>query len=125
MKTSELVYLWRIVDCYGNVLDQINEKGEGRKLSEIDVLTRPYTMYLVPQKPGLPKVSVKIDGTKRFIYFRHINKKVSMVGCNFRGEKFVSMFYVIGWQDNIEGKNVKNLMWVNPVTGEVKQDNSL
>ena len=125
MDTKNLTYLWTVVDCYNNVLNQINEKGEGRKLSEIDALTRPYTFYLVPQKPGLPKVSVKIDSTKRFIYFRRTNKKVSMIGNSFRGEQFVSRMYCIGWQDTIEGKNIKNLIWVNPVTGEVQQDNSL
>jgi len=125
MKTSELVYLWTVVDCYNNVLNQIDKKDEGRKLTDIDKMKRPYTFYLIPQKKGLPKISVRIDGTKRFIYFRRINKKVSMIGSNFRGEQFVSMRYVLGWQDNVGGKNVKSMMWIDPVTGEVQQDNGL
>ena len=125
MRTSQLDYLWKIIDCNGNVLDQINEKGEGRKLTEIDKMKRPYIFYLVPQKLNLHKVSVKIDGTKRFIYFRRVNKKVSMIGSIFKGERIVSMFYALGWQDTIQGKNIKSLMWIDPKTGEIKQDNSL
>ena len=123
METKNLDYLWRVEDCYGTVLDQLNEKSEGRKLTEIDALKRPYTFYLIPQKSNLPQVSVRIDGTKRFIYFRRLNKKTSMIGGIFRGEQFVSMRYVLGWQDNINGKNVKSMMWINPKTGEIKEKN--
>ena len=125
METKNLDYLWRIEDCDGKILDQINEKGEGRKLAEIEEMKRPYTMFLIPQKPNLPKVSVKIDGSKRFIYFRRINKRVSMIGGLLKGERFVSMFYHLGWQDTTDGKNIKSIMRIDPKTGEVKQDNSL
>ena len=124
METKNLAYLWKIVDCNGNILDQIDEQGQGRKLTEIEEkMERPYTFYLIPQKKGLSKISVKIDGTKRFIYFRRINKKVSMIGSLFKGEQFVSMRYVLGWQDTVMGKNVKSMMWINPETGEVEQFN--
>lgn len=121
METKNLDYLWRVIDCYGTMLDQINEEGKGRKLTEVDALKRPYTFYLIPQKSNLPKVSVRIDGTKRFIYFRRTNKKVSMMGNLFRGEQFVSMRYVLGWQDTINGKNIRSMLWINPKTGEIKE----
>ena len=111
-RMENLFYLWHVEDCNGVVLDQIGADGKGRKLEEIDKLARPYTFYLIPQRPGLPKVSVKISGTKRYIFFRRINKKVSMMNCLFKGEQTVSVFYALGWQDNISGRNVKSIMWV-------------
>ena len=83
MENKNLIYLWRVEDSNGVVLNQLDENGVGRKLEEVDKLARPYTFFLIPQLPGLPKVSVKISGTKRFIYFRRTNKRVSMMNCLF------------------------------------------
>ena len=121
METKDLIYLWRVIDAEGKILDQLNETGQGRKLEEIEVLKRPYTIYLIPQRPGLPQVSVKISGTKRFIYFRKIHKKVSMLGSLFKGEQTVSTVYALGWQDTVEGKNVKSIMWISE-NGDITED---
>jgi len=122
METSELIYLWRVEDVNGTVLNQLDENNVGRKLEDIEKLcSKPYTFYLIPQRPGLPKVSVKISGTKRYIFFRRINKKVSMMNCLFRGEQTISVFYALGWQDNVEGRNVKSIMWISE-TGEITED---
>lgn len=120
METNELIYLWRAESCDGVILNQLDENGVGRKLEEIDKLARPYSLTLLPQLPGLPTVSVKISGTKRFIYFRRVNKRVSMINCLFKGEQTISTFYALGWQDTIEGKNVKSIMWISE-TGEIKE----
>lgn len=121
MFNTDLIYLWRVEDCNGVILNQLGTDGQSRKLEEVDKLSRPYTFYLLPQRPGLPKVSVKISGTKRFIYFRRINKKVSMMNSLFKGEQTVSVVYALGWQDNVGGKNVKSIMWISE-SGEIKED---
>jgi hypothetical protein len=122
METKDLIYLWKVEDCNGVILDQLGVDGQGRKLEDVEkICKRPYTFYLIPQLPGLRKIAVKISGTKRFIYFRRINKKVSMMGCLYSGEQTVSVVYALGWQDTIEGKNVKSIMWIDSVTGEIQE----
>lgn len=69
----------------------------------LDTATR---LSLLPRRNGLPFVSVKLGGTKRWIYFSRVYGKMN-------SPEQVRL-YVIGWQDTISGKNVKSLLWIYP-----------
>lgn len=69
----------------------------------LDTATR---LSLLPRNDGLPLVSVSLDGTKRWIYFSRVVGRMNT-------EERIRL-YAIGWQDTINGKNVKSLLWIYP-----------
>lgn len=69
----------------------------------LDTATR---LSLLPRNDGLPFVSVSLDGTKRWIYFSRVVGRMNT-------EERIRL-YAIGWQDTINGKNVKSLTWIYP-----------
>ena len=68
----------------------------------LDTATR---LSLSPRHNGLPFVSVSLNG-KRWIYFSRVVGKMNSVGR--------VRLYAIGWQETINGKNTKCLLWVYP-----------
>ena len=67
----------------------------------LDTATR---LSLLPHD-GLPFVSVSLEG-KRWIYFSRVYGKMNSP------ERI--RLYAIGWQDTVNGKNVKCILWVYP-----------
>lgn len=62
-------------------------------------------LSLSPRNDGLPFVSVALEG-KRWIYFSRVYGEINSL-------KRVRL-YAIGWQDTVNGKNVKCILWVYP-----------
>ena len=75
------------IDTYGHLL------GTATRLS------------LSPRTNGLPFVSVALEG-KRWIYFSRVYGEMN-------SPKRIRL-YAIGWQDTVNGKNVKCILWVYP-----------
>lgn len=69
----------------------------------LDTATR---LSLSPRTNGLPFVSVSLDSTKRWIYFSRVYGEMN-------SPKRIRL-YAIGWQDTVNGKNVKCILWVYP-----------
>ena len=69
----------------------------------LDTATR---LILSPRVNGLPFVSVFLDNTKRWIYFSRVYGEINSA-------KRVRL-YAIGWQDTVNGKNVRCILWVYP-----------
>ncbi len=67
----------------------------------LDTATR---LSLSPRN-GLPFVSVALEG-KRWIYFSRVYGEMNSA-------KRIRL-YAIGWQDTVNGKNVKCILWVYP-----------
>ena len=68
----------------------------------LDTATR---LSLSPRTNGLPFVSVALEG-KRWIYFSRVYGEMN-------SPKRIRL-YAIGWQDTVNGKNVKCILWVYP-----------
>ena len=70
------------------------------------ILDTAHTLSLIP-KDGyeLPVVSVRLDGSKRWVCFSRICGQLP--GGQVR-------LYCIGWQSTIKKINVKSLLWVYP-----------
>jgi len=68
----------------------------------LDTATR---LSLSPRNDSLPFVSVALEG-KRWIYFSRV--------CGKMGTERRARLYAIGWQDTVNGKNVKCILWIYP-----------
>lgn len=105
---------WRynllIEGSYGSILVNLgSEKGWIEKYNA--ELASARRLMLAPKEgyETLMPVSVEFDGNKRWIFFSKVFGRAAGPGAGTR-----IRVYCIGWQVNVNGTNVKSLMWVYP-----------
>lgn len=84
--------------------------GDERGWMDRDLLNSATRISLIPKQGGMPIVTVRLGGDKRWVLFSRVYGRIP--GGQVR-------LYCIGWQATVKGVNVKSLLWVYP-TGSVE-----
>ena len=96
-------------DYPNQMIDLGNEKGWIKKHEVL--LDNADRISLIPKDQftgKMPIISVELDNTKRWVFFTKV------AGPLMDASKDSVRVYCIGWQMNVDGKNIKSLTWVYP-----------
>lgn len=105
-------YNWKAQYFDGTIVPQIKSDGTPTKFTELDFEKIKYWV-LEPLYKDYKRIVLTLDGKKRPIYWRQ-NIGVAI------GVPFSTIFYKFGWQDTIDGKNIKVINLVYP-NGDIEQ----
>ncbi len=110
-------YLWVIEFLDGTKIQERNTDGTFNKLNFEELNKRkPFVFHLCPTDDKLLKITALIDGDKRLIF---IKRRVGKMSLSSGDSGIIKTYYAVGWQCTVEGKNVKNILWVDPEDNKV------
>ncbi len=108
-------YLWEIEYLDGTKVKEISDDGTRNNWTHY--IKPPFIFKLIPNNNSLPPITLLIDKEeKRIIYFK---RRVGQFNLGTGENKLVDTVYALGWQMTVEGKNVKNIIWVDTNTGMI------
>jgi len=103
----EIKYVWRAVYTDGTILNQFDESGKERAFKEIDQ-SRLLKFSWVPVDGQGREVSVTLRPGQRLIAFRRVKWRP------FATDSKPEIYYAVGWQATVNGRNVKSISWILP-----------
>ena len=92
---------WEAVYADDSKLKQYDDKGKGRKYTDID---RSKLKKFILYKDDEPVIVLNLTGNKKLIYRRRVAKQL--------GTKKEEVVYLVGWQEKVGGKNVQSISFL-------------
>jgi len=108
-------YFWIVQYPDGHTISQLQSDGTEIAFSK-EYEQSPFIFVWMPVKEHKPIVSVSIEGEKRLIYFR---RRIGQLHLSTGRHEIIRTIYACGWQQTVEGRNVKSINWVDPHTNKV------
>lgn len=103
------LWYWEAIYDDGTTLEELEDDGTLHGFREIDQ-ERLVAFILRPLLPHLPQYAVQLNPGKRLIFFRKRRKTLDM---NTGEQRDEPPYQCIGYQETVNGKNVKSYVFVN------------
>jgi hypothetical protein len=104
---SEYILNWKAIYNDGTTLLQVNPDGKENSYSNIDRYKLTAFQLYTPNYEKLV-YTLALGPGQRLIYRRRVTKEIS-VGEAEPMDNLLYAIYLVGWQQNIRGKNVKSV----------------
>jgi len=116
-------YTWEAIYNDGTTLTQYNEKGEKNGYENIDKTKLKAFAIKVPDPTPEDKNNKKVhfrlhlEAGQKLIFLRRGFVSISLATGEDRGSSY---FLMVGWQQNVNGKNVQSINYLYP-DGHIEQ----
>jgi len=116
-------YYWVIEYPDGRQIKELLD--DGNLSAEAFKQEPPFVFHLVPTSNNLQPLDILIDKSKRLIFFRRRLRQMKIGSTGERSDILVNTFYASGWQETINGRNVKSIIWLDSNTGKIYNSEEL
>ena len=112
MEFNPYTYTWVGTYSDGTYIKQLDDQGQEHLFKEIDQ-SRLSSIELISTNPSLPKFCLHLSPWQRLVLFKR-----HTVSSNGRH----SVFFFLGWQATIMGRNYMSVLEIGPDGVNVKED---